>query len=252
MINISQLKTKVIRSLPYTKTIARRLRYYRRSLFELLGSERYSKPAAFNMDEKLNNYLPDRGFFIEAGAHDGFFESNTYYLEKFKGWDGVLIEPVPQLYRECINQRPKAKVFNCALVSPDYPQQELKIIAADTMSYIKSETEQGKKREELVETWVKPKEVTVPAKTLTSILDELKVSKVNFLSLDVEGYEMNVLKGLDFNKYRPDYILMEFFLEETTKEEIEAYISDYYVFCSQLSERDHLYKCINHLAIGDR
>lgn len=65
------------------------------------------------------------------------------------------------------------------------------------------------------------------------------------MSLDVEGYEISVLKGLDFNKYRPDYILMEFFLDETKKEEVERYLSDYYVFCAQLSRRDYLYKCIN-------
>jgi FkbM family methyltransferase len=247
MIKLSRLKKEVIRSFPLTKKISRRFRYYRRYFFELMNSKRYSKPAAFGMDNKLEDYLPDSGFFIEAGAHDGFFESNTYYLEKFKGWSGVLIEPIPELYHQCVKQRSKAKVFNCALVSSDDPKSELKMISADTMSFVKSQGEKQDKRTELVKTWLKPKEITVPARTLTSILDELKVAKVNFLSLDVEGYEMNVLKGLDFKKYRPDYILMEFFLEETKKEEVETFISDYYVFCIQLSPRDYLYKCVNVL-----
>ena len=245
MSGFSSIKSQIILHFPFTKKISRRLRYYRRYLFELINSERYSKPAAYDMDYKLANYLPDSGFFLEAGAHDGFFESNTYYLEKFKGWDGVLIEPVPELYRECVRQRPKAKVFNCALVSSDYSDLELEMVSADTMSFVKSETKEQDTRAKLVKTWVKPEEISVLARTLTSILDELEVVKVDFLSLDVEGYEMSVLRGLDFSKYRPDYILMEFFLEETKKEEVEAYISEYYAFCAQLSPRDHLYKCIN-------
>lgn len=244
---LDQLKKNLIRSFPFTKKVSRRFRRYRRTLFEKMNSDRYSRASAYEIDRKLENYLPDQGFFIEAGAHDGFFESNTYYLEKFKNWSGLLVEPIPELYKECIRQRPNAEVFKCALVSSDYSDSELKMISADTMSFVKRETKSQDKRLKLAEAWVKTNEITVPARTLTSILDELEVSTVDFLSLDVEGYEITVLKGLDFMKYRPKYILIEFFLNESEKEEVEAYLSEYYVFCEQLSPRDHLYKCTNLL-----
>ena len=243
----NQLKKKLIRSFPFTKKVSRRFRSYRRTLFEKMNSDRYSRASAYEIDQKLESYLPDQGVFIEAGAHDGFFESNTYYLEKFKNWSGLLIEPVPELYQECVRQRPDAEVVNCALVSSDYSDAELKMISADTMSFVKREAQFQDKRLEIAKNWVKTNEITVPARTLTSILDELEISTVDFLSLDVEGYEITVLKGLDFMKYRPEYILMEFFLNESEKEEVESYLSKYYIFCEQLSPRDYLYKCINLL-----
>ena len=221
----------------------RRFNSYRRALFEKMNSERYSRASAYEIDRKLENYLPEQGFFIEAGAHDGFFESNTYYLEKIKGWSGLLVEPVPELYLECRRQRPKAQVVNCALVSFDHPDSHLEMINADTMSFVKRETQFQNQRLAMAKTWVKTKEITVPARTLTSILDELEVSTVDFLSLDVEGYELTVLKGLDFTKYRPKFILIEFFLNESEMKEVEDYLSNYYVYCEQLSPRDHLYKC---------
>ena len=62
------------------------------------------------------------------------------------------------------------------------------------------------------------------ARTLTSILDECKVDRIDFFSLDVEGYELNVLKGLDMKKYRPFFILIEIY--EKDKEEIMNYMTD--------------------------
>src|SRR4051794_30160124 len=100
----------------------RRFRRIRRDVYERLGIERLSMPALGDLDRKLQRYLPERGgTFVEAGANDGYRQSNTYYLERFKGWTGVLVEPVPALYEQCRKDRPRSQVFNCALVSPGAP-----------------------------------------------------------------------------------------------------------------------------------
>ena len=57
----------------------------RRHTAERLGSARYSRPALYQLDRKLEAYLGDGGFFVEAGANDGFRFSNRYYLERFRG-----------------------------------------------------------------------------------------------------------------------------------------------------------------------
>jgi hypothetical protein len=83
---------------------------------------RYSQPALFGMDRRLEALMPwPGGTFLEAGAHDGYTQSNTYFLEHHRGWSGVLVEPVPELRAKCERRRPRAQVFGCALVGPGTP-----------------------------------------------------------------------------------------------------------------------------------
>src|SRR5215831_4591146 len=70
------------------------------------------------LDVKLAEHLSSRrGFFVEAGANDGLAQSNTLYLERYLGWRGLLVEPIPELARLCRVNRPRAMVEECALVS---------------------------------------------------------------------------------------------------------------------------------------
>lgn len=228
----------------------KKLSKLRRKAFESVGSSRYSRPSLYEMDKKLEQYLPHSGgFFIEAGANDGFNQSNTYYLEKFRGWQGILIEGIPELYHQCVAERKNSRVFNCALVAADFTEPDITMKYANLMSIVEGALKnevgdrthlkkgrEAQKRENIV-----PYEVKVPARTLTSILDECQVEAIDLLSLDVEGFELNVLKGLDFTRYQPKYIL----LEARFKTEIDEYISDYYVQVDRLSIHDYLYRSIN-------
>ncbi len=217
----------------------------RRNLFESLGSEKYSRPSLFNIDRKLEKYLTEKnGFFIEVGANDGYSQSNTYYLERFRGWQGILIEGVPQLYQLCVRERPNSQVFNCALVADDYSESFVTMKYANLMSIVKGahksqDADENHVRQGVaVQKNVVPYEIKVPARTLTSILDECQVREIDFFSLDVEGFELNVLKGLNFDKYRPKYML----IEARFRQEIEDYISNLYSVEAQLSVHDFLYK----------
>jgi FkbM family methyltransferase len=194
-----------------------------------VGSDRFSRPARSDIDRKLERYLPYReGFFIEVGANDGFAQSNTYYLEKVKGWTGILIEPVPVLHERCVKERARSAVFNCALVSSDYDGDSVTMLYADLMSLVRGA--QGSRAGDLeyvrrgmeIQGYVQePFEITVPARTLTSILDEVEAQDIDLLSLDVEGYELNVLHGLDLRRYPPAYILVE----ANYPDEIENHLS---------------------------
>ncbi|MEL6165619.1 MAG: FkbM family methyltransferase, partial [Cyanobacteria bacterium J06628_3] len=173
---------------------------------------------------------------------------NRYYLERFRNWKGILIEPIPHLYQECVNERPLAQVFNCALVSQDFPEHEIEMMYGHTMSLVKGAFNDDNVESERVafagrKLGFTPYSIKVKARTLTSILDEANISntKIDFFSLDVEGFELNALQGLDFDKYRSEFMLIEC-LDENSFQEINSYISEHYNLFERASEVDYLFK----------
>jgi FkbM family methyltransferase len=220
----------------------------KRNLYEFFGNPKYSKPALNNIDDKLANYLGYRGgFFIEAGANDGFTQSNTYYLEKFRGWSGILVEPIPNLYQQCRKTRARSTVFNCALVSNDYDASTVSMRYANLMSLTEGAFSDSHTENNHISTGLKIQNIEttyridVPAKTLETVIDAVKdkPKEIDFLSLDVEGYELSVLKGFNLNKYRPKYLLMEDFF---SNQELHAYVSKYYSLVEMFSDHDYFYK----------
>ena len=160
------------------------------------------------------------GYFVELGANDGLRQSNTYKLQKEFGWSGLLIEPSPRRFVECIENRDfgNSPDIRCAACVPfDFKDRFVEIEDADLMSVAKGlcvpddlaveHANEGAKF--LVDAKMRHSYGAL-ALTLTSLLDDVKApSEFDLLSLDVEGNELAVLKGLDFLKYKPKWILVE-------------------------------------------
>ena len=164
------------------------------------------------LDEKLEKYLDFKGgVFLEAGANNGIKQSNTYYLEAVKGWRGILVEPVPDLYRECLQNRKSAKVYQAALVSKDYPQSTVHLSFADLMTVVKDSpgSSEHVARAKDVQSLIEPYDFEATARTLDSVIENAALGEIDFLSLDLEGYEVEALRGLDLNKNGPRFILVE-------------------------------------------
>jgi FkbM family methyltransferase len=183
---------------------------------EWMGIPRYTPKYALNdLDDRLAKYLNFRGgVFVEAGANNGVDQSNTRYLEQGRRWTGVLVEAIPTLYNQCKHARPRSKTFHAGLVSSDFTEPTLRMNYANLMSVAEG-TMEPEALEEHVKKGVSIQNledsyaVDVPARTFASILDEAGLSRVDFLSLDLEGYELEALKGWDFEKIRPRFVLIE-------------------------------------------
>jgi hypothetical protein len=83
-------------------------------------------------------------------------------------------------------------------------------------------------------------ELTVPARTLTAVLDQYHPPSIDFFSLDVEGFELEVLKGLDFKKYSPKWLLVE----ARFRAELDSFLNPWYEVAAQLSHHDVLYRAL--------
>jgi FkbM family methyltransferase len=209
-------------------------------MFEAMGSRRYSRPALYGIDAQLERILPRTGgTFLEAGAHDGYTQSNTYYLERFRGWSGILVEPIPELRRLCVRRRPGARVIAAALVGPDFQGAEVTLHFGDLMSAV---GDAGHAAQGLSVVGRAAYQVSVPAKTLTAILEETSTSPIDLMVLDLEGHELQALRGLDLERLAPGHLLLEALEPDAQKPAFDRELGSRYEFVAELSPYDLLYR----------
>jgi FkbM family methyltransferase len=138
------------------------------------------------------------GFFIEVGANEPVNYSQTYHLEQ-RGWKGILVEPQPDMVNQLKSHR-NASVWGVACGAVNDKEGATFYLAGRHSTFIKNEVNPGDEYSS---------EIKVPVVSLNYILEKEQVSIIDFLSIDVEGFELNVLKGFDIKKYRPKLILLE-------------------------------------------
>ena len=196
------------------------------------------------LDKKLIAYLPQGvGYFIEAGANDGVRQSNTHYLEKRRSWVGLLVEPVPGLAKKCEKNRSKSVVAQVVLVSPEQSGKYVKIIDLDLMSLVADQSAgliDTEKHIQLAEDvqQITAAEIMVRGVTLSELLEQQGNPKVTLFSLDVEGFEVDVLKGLNLSLHRPDFIVVE----TRGIDDVTNMLSSHYDLIATLSHHDYLFR----------
>lgn len=210
----------------------------------------YDVGSPYQLAEKILDFFKslkiDGGFFLEAGASNGIWQSNSYYLEKILNWNGILVEPNKNMFELCVKNRqnPKNYFFNCALVSEEYPHEYIKgyFNEKDFENILMAQVEGVIQSEERSARWIGKQSMFVPAQTLNSILEQVN-KKIDFLSLDVEGYEIDVLAGSNLETHRPTFVCVEVWEDEGQQEKVIEYFEQRdYKINRYFSKRDILFQ----------
>lgn len=195
------------------------------------------------------------GYFIELGGGDGIKLSNTYLLEKEYGWDGVLIEPSftyekmkenrsCQTFKDCISGVPKETQFlegeadtdeawgnSTHAYSSGIADKFDEPLQVPGLGLVKRLRPGGNLR-------------TVQTRTLASVLGEAEAPKeIDYLSLDVEGYEYDILSTFPFDQYDIKLITVEINGDEAMAAQIGEHLDQYgYKHVGTLHRLDYCYE----------
>jgi FkbM family methyltransferase len=170
------------------------------------GQDKYVLKNFFT-DNKGN--LKKDGFFIEFGAFDGVGLSNSYALEQI-GWKGICIEPIPEMFQKLKNNRNCICIEGC--VSDKHGTAYFREVGGTFEVLSGIEDKYNPTHIHLINNvYNKPsKFYEVQCYTLSEILREYNVEKVDFLSIDTEGGELEIVKSLSDDELKKiDVICVE-------------------------------------------
>ncbi len=151
-------------------------------------------------------------FFIDIGAHDGLSCSNSAFMEFFLNWKGICIEPHPELF-SLLEESRSCKLYNCCVDEIDGDADFVIIDGdGDALSGIYTNMTQEHKDRFIdhVNTHGGGYRIEkIKSRTLNSILEENQITHIDYLSIDTEGSEFNIIKSIDFEKFSINIISAE-------------------------------------------
>ncbi len=169
-------------------------------------------------DKLVNeNYFHDlkSGVFVDIGAHNGLTYSNTYFFEKELGWKGICVEPIPAVFNELKQNRNCICVQGCVadrsgegqLLMITSPCVNTQMLSGLIDKYDRKHVKRIKR--EVERCGGSYQEINVKCYLLNELLEQNSISHVNFLSIDTEGGEFDILSSIDFSRYQIDVITVE-------------------------------------------
>lgn len=193
------------------------------------GKKRYSQ---FFEELFIRDYFQDKkqGFFVDVGANHYKINSTTFYLEKHLGWHGLAIDHIAKFEDGYKKNRPNTTYLAyCISDKPEGSENFYQVLSNPRLSSSKKGAVEG----------FPFKKVKVPTTNLNALFAKYGIKEIDFLSIDVELSEIEVLAGFDIEKYRPKLVCIE--AHSPVQKEIHAYFkAHHYVKSEKYSYLDHL------------
>lgn len=195
----------------------------------------YSQHGEDKYIESLFSNLTEPGVCIEVGAYDGVLISNTYYFEK-KGWRALCIEPIEAAFEQC--KKVRKECYQGCIAESDMDDKEFTMFKIDNnLSAVSSLTPDVRLIQAFSNRITEVIKCQVKVRSLNSLLNELNYPKdIDFISIDTENTELNVLKGMDLNYYNVKLFVIE---NNFNEPHCENYLKEFG------------YKKINRIAVND-
>lgn len=170
----------------------------------------------FDQDKWVNENIfknKRNGVFIDIGAHKGNGSNNTYFFEYELEWTGMCIEGNPEMWEDLDRNRPNCiNVHGCAYKKHEMVEFRVNTGPTETLSGIEDRYDCrhiNRIKREQGQVGGESKIIQVQAYTVTELCQEHGITHVDFISLDVEGSELDVLKGIDFDKIHVNVLTIE-------------------------------------------
>jgi FkbM family methyltransferase len=148
-----------------------------------------------------------KGFYIDVGANDPMIANITMLFYQ-QGWNGMNIEPNVEKFKKLVNGRPRDSNYNCGIADREGSMTfylETDSGSAGLSTFDKEDAAQLQKGKK-----ASFKEVRVPVTTLNRLLARmLPQPEITFISIDVEGFEKQVIESIDLGKYKPIVLCIE-------------------------------------------
>lgn len=180
-----------------------------------------------------------QGLYIDVGAFDGRYLSNTYSFYK-AGWKGICVDANPEYFEFCTKYRQNDILINAVCSGTENTKVDFlcdptglyssKISSPEKLDEIKARLEKNN---------IPNKNITskaIPSITLDTILTKnlAPEAKIDFISIDVEGAELEVLKGFNIEKWHPSVIIIEANDDDLQKATLEYLDTKKYILARKL------------------
>ncbi len=157
-----------------------------------------------------------QGIAVEVGAFDGIVCSNSYHFER-KGWTCVLVEPNPELASRIRQSRPMARLYQCAVgsssgkITLQIPEGGEMLASVNSNASDLGEMTVIKAGKKLVPGVSVPlvQDIDVEMTTLDHVLEQAGVDHVDFMTIDIEGFELDALRGISLDRWKPRIVIIE-------------------------------------------